>query len=547
MLREYWYKEAIIYCLNVDYFLDSNRDGVGDFEGITKRLDYLNKLGITCIWLLPFYASPRCDDGYDVADYYSIDPANGCFGDFVQFVRLARERGIRIIIDLVVNHTSDQHPWFRAACQDKNSPFRDYYVWSKEKPADADKEVSFPGYQKSTWTYHEEAGEYYYHAFYEFQPDLNMANPKVRQEICKMMGFWLQLGISGFRVDAAPFVIAKKGPQEKPSQDDQYQYLEEFRQFLSIHEGDAILLAEANVAEDQLAKFFGEDNRMQMLFNFILNQRIMLALARQEVAPIIQGFKETPKVPPSGQWANFLRNHDELSLDKLSEEERQEVFRAFGPKKEMQVYGRGIRRRLAPMLKGDQKRLEMAYSLLLSLPGTPVIRYGDEIGMGEDLSREERNSIRTPLQWSNSPNGGFSIAPSDKLCSPVISGGDFGYEKVNMASQHSNPESLLSRVARMTSARRECAELGLGKFEFLDSGNPAVLVQRSELEGNITYTINNLSDKKATIEIERDEFKDIHVMDLLADKEYKAIEKGHTRLELEGYGYRWFRIGPDSF
>lgn len=547
MLREYWYKEAIIYCLNVDYFFDSNGDGTGDFEGITKRLDYLNKLGITCIWLLPFYESPRRDDGYDVANYYSIDPSNGSFGDFVQFVRLARERGIRVIIDLVVNHTSDQHPWFKAACKDKNSPFRDYYVWSTEKPVDADDGVSFPGYQKSTWTYHKEAEEYYYHAFYEFQPDLNIANPKVREEICKMMGFWLELGVSGFRVDAAPFVIAKKGPQEKPSQDDQYQYLEEFRQFLSVHEGDGIMLAEANVPEEQLAQFYGEDNRIQMLFNFILNQRIMLALARQEIAPIIQGIKETPKGSPCAQWANFLRNHDELSLDKLSEEERQEVFKAFGPKKEMQIYDRGIRRRLAPMLGGNQKRLEMAYSLLFSLPGTPVIRYGDEIGMGEDLSRKERNSIRTPMQWSNSPNGGFSTAPSDKLCSPVISGGDFGYEKVNVATQHSNPDSLLSRIASMTAARRECTELSLGKFEFLDSGQPAVLVQRSEWEGNITYCINNLSDKNATIEINQPEFKDTYVLDLLADKEYKAIEKGNARIDLEGYGYRWFRLGPDSF
>ncbi|HEX2913227.1 MAG TPA: alpha-amylase family protein [Chloroflexia bacterium] len=547
MLRKYWYKEAVIYCLDVGNFLDGNSDGIGDFNGLASRIDYLNKLGISCIWLMPFYKSPRRDNGYDVMDYYAIDPDYGSFGDFVEFVRLARERGIRVIIDLVVNHTSDQHHWFQAARKDKKSRFRNYYIWSKEKPKDADKGIVFPGYQKSTWTYDEESGEYYFHRFYDYQPDLNIDNPEVREEICKIMGFWLQLGISGFRVDAAPFLIEMKSVDGGSGQQDDYEYLREFRDYLSLHEGDAIMLAEANVSPEDLAKYFGDGDRMNLLFNFILNQRIMLAFAREEVQPIIEGFRAVPPAPMGTQWANFLRNHDELSLDKLSEEERQEVFAAFGPKKEMQIFDRGIRRRLAPMLNGDQKRLEMAYSLLLSLPGTPVLRYGQEIGMGDDLSREERNSIRTPMQWSNEVNAGFSSVPPDKVPCPPIKGGDFGYEKVNVASQHRDPDSLMSKIARMISARRECPELGIGSYDFFETDNPAVLIHRCQWDGNVSIMVHNLSKKKTKVKIPIKEFKETNMVDLLADQEYEQSSAGNDQLDLEGYGYRWFRLGEYSF
>ncbi|HET9200329.1 MAG TPA: alpha-amylase family protein, partial [Dehalococcoidia bacterium] len=380
-----WYKNAIVYCLDVETFQDSDGDGVGDFQGLVSRLDYLWSLGVSCVWLLPFYPSPNRDNGYDVIDYYGVDPRLGNLGDAAEFLQGANERGIKVIIDLVVNHTSDQHPWFEAA-RDRDSQYREYYVWSDEEPADAEEGVVFPGVQESTWTFDEKAGAYYHHRFYKHQPDLNIGNQKVRQEIRRIMGFWLALGVSGFRIDAAPFLI------ELPSagKDDlTFEYLDDFYGFLSWHSAGAILLAEANVTHDQVLEYFGDGDRMQMIFNFFLNQHVFLALARGEAEPIVRALKKQPNIPPTAQWANFLRNHDEIDLGRLTEKERQECFEAFGPEPYMQLYERGVRRRLAPMLGGDRRRIEMAFSLAFSLPGTPVIWYGDEIGMGEDLSLPE--------------------------------------------------------------------------------------------------------------------------------------------------------------
>ncbi len=439
--RDQWYKNAVIYCLDVETYMDGNGDGIGDFKGLMMRLDQLASLGITCIWLLPFYGTPNRDNGYDVSDYYNVDARLGNLGDFVEFMIRAQEYGIRVIVDLVVNHTSIDHPWFQAAQSDPKSKYRDYYIWSKEKPEDANKGIAFPGVQKTTWTYDEKAQEYYFHRFYYHQPDLNIANPAVREEILKIMGFWLQIGVSGFRVDAAPFLIESKGPEESLS-DDPHMIFREMRDFLSWRRGDAIILAEANVVYDEVPNYFGDGEKLQMLFDFILMENIYLALARGEAEPIIRALKEAPAIPDSGQWAIFLRNHDELTLDKLSKSEREEVFSAFGPDPNMQIYDRGIRRRLAPMLKNDRRCLELAHSLLLSLPGTPVLWYGQEIGMGEDLSLPERNSVRTPMQWSDSRNAGYSDAPSDKLVRPVISEGEFSYKQVNFAAQDRDKELL---------------------------------------------------------------------------------------------------------
>jgi len=420
-----WYKDAIIYSLDVKTFQDADGDGCGDFRGLGERLDYLSSLGVTCLWLLPFYPSPNRDDGYDVMDYYAVDPRLGTLGDFVEFMHKARERGIRVLIDLVVNHTSDQHPWFQAARRSKDSPYRDYYIWSDTLPATAHEGMEFPGYQDAVWEWDEVAQAYYFHRFYRYQPDLNISNPAVREEICRVMGFWLELGISGFRVDSAPFLVEMKGAAARPGED-HYDYLREFRDFLNWRRGDAILLAEANVSRDKVCEYFGDDAKVQMLFSFLLNQHLFLALARQEAEPLVRGMRLAPVPPPTGQWANFLRNHDELDLGRLTDEERQEVFRAFAPDPDMQLYERGIRRRLPPMLGGDRRRIEMAYSLLFSLPGTPVLRYGEEIGMGDDLSLPERESVRTAMQWSNEKNAGFSTADPDRLVHRVIVDGPFG-------------------------------------------------------------------------------------------------------------------------
>ncbi|HEX7184362.1 MAG TPA: alpha-amylase family protein, partial [Thermoanaerobaculia bacterium] len=494
-----WYKDAVIYSLDVETFQDSNGDGIGDFRGLGERLDYLSSLGVTCLWLLPIYPSPNRDNGYDVMDYYGVDPRLGTLGDFVEFMHKARERGIRVIVDLVVNHTSDQHPWFQSARRSKDSPYRDYYIWSDTLPANSREGMVFPGYQDAVWDWDEVAGAYYFHRFYAHQPDLNISNPAVREEICRIMGFWLELGVSGFRLDAAPFLIEMKGA-DGPGED-QYGYLREFRDFLSWRRGDAILLAEANVSRDKMAQYFGEGAKLHMLFSFLINQYMFLALARQEAEPLARGMKMPPPLPPTGQWANFLRNHDELDLGRLSPEERRKAFEEFAPDPGMQLYERGIRRRLPPMLGGDRRRVELAYSLMLSLPGTPVLRYGEEIGMGDDLSLKERDAIRTPMQWTGGANAGFSTAPAERLHRPVITGGDFGYETVNVEAQRCDPGSLLHWIEQMLHTLRECPEFGIGACTPVDTGDSAVLALHYEAPGGTMLALHNLSDRKRTVDL----------------------------------------------
>lgn len=540
-MRDLWYKEAIIYCLDVDNYMDGNGNGIGDFKGLTQQIDYITGLGATCLWLLPFYPTPNRDNGYDVMDYYGVDERLGTLGDFVEFMHRARARGLRVIIDLVVNHTSDQHRWFQAARTDKDSPYRDYYVWSETKPPGAEEEVMYPGKQESIWAYDEAAGAYYLHRFYKHQPDLNIANPAVREEIRKIMGFWLQLGVSGFRVDAAPFLIELKGI-EGAEDVDPYNYLREFREFLQWRQGDAILLAEANVTPDKVPSYFGDGTKLHMLFNFFLNQQLMLALARQQVEPLSQGLRKPPPIPETAQWANFLRNHDELTLDKLDEAQRQEVFQAFGPEGRMQIYGRGIRRRLPPMLDGDQRRIRLAYSLMFSLPGTPVLRYGEEIGMGDDLSLDERNSVRTPMQWSDEKNGGFSPASEEALIRPVIKDGPYGYKQVNVTRQKRDLDSLLNWIERLIRTRKEHPEFGFGRWRIIETGDSAVFAHTCQWQESTILAIHNLSAEPRTVTLDLSCYTANQLIDLLGDKEYKSVVKGTSRIELEDYGFRWFRL-----
>lgn len=461
MINDFWYKNGVVYCLSVATFMDANGDGIGDFRGLMNRLDYLQGIGATAIWLMPFQPSPFRDDGYDVADYYGVDPRYGTLGDFVEFTHGCEQRGIRVIIDLVVNHTSDKHPWFREARSAPKSKYRDWYVWSKKKPKHANDGVVFPGVQKSTWNYDQRAKEWYFHRFYEFQPDLNTSNPQVQAEILKIMGFWIQLGVSGFRMDAVPFVIAKKGANIR-SPAEQYDMLRTFREFLSWREGDAIILAEANVMPKTDMEYFGAaGERLQMMFNFAVNQHLFYSLATGDSRPLIKAIKETKTTQATAQWGQFLRNHDELDLGRLTAGQRKAVFAAFGPDDDMQLYDRGIRRRLAPMLQGDRRRLELAYSMMMGLPGTPVLRYGDEIGMGENLRLPERNCARTPMQWSTEPQGGFT--KSKKPILPVISGGAYGFEHVNVAQQRTDPNSLMNWMERMIRYAQGSAGNWLGR------------------------------------------------------------------------------------
>jgi len=543
MISDLWYKNAIIYCLSVGTYMDANADGIGDFRGLARRLDYLHGLGVTAIWLMPFQTSPHRDDGYDVSDYYSVDPRYGTLGDFVDFTHGAKQRGIRVLIDLVVNHTSDQHLWFKEARRDPESKYRDWYVWSKKKPKNSKSGMVFPGVQKSTWTYDDAARAYYFHRFYEFQPDLNTSHPEVQAEILKIMGFWIQLGVSGFRMDAVPFVIATKGPKVgKPKE--QYDMLRAFREFLQWRQGDCIVLAEANVLPETDMEYFGDDGeRMHMMFNFQVNQHLFYALASADTQPLIKAMKATKPRPATAQWGLFLRNHDELDLGRLTEKQRQKVFDSFGPDKSMQLYDRGIRRRLAPMLHGDRRRIELAYSLLFTLPGTPVIRYGDELGMGDDLTRKERDCARTPMQWSDEPHGGFT--KHDKPICPVISEGPYGYEHVNAAIQRRYPDSLLNWTERIIRMRKEVPEVGWGDFEVIPVRNHAILIMSYDWRNNSVLFIHNFDPEPHEIAFAtkaEGEHGDL-LVNLLGTEHSSAGDDGKHHLLIEGYGYRWYRVG----
>jgi len=540
-----WWKNAVIYCLDVETFLDSDGDGRGDLRGLAQRVDYLDELSVTCIWLMPFYPTPDRDDGYDIIDFYGVDPRLGTHGDLVEFVRTARDRGMRVIADLVVNHTSDQHPWFQSARSSRESPYRDWYVWRDEPPADGPKGIVFPDQEKSLWEYDEQAGQYYLHRFYKHQPDLNVANPAVRDEIARVMGFWLELGLSGFRVDAVPFLIETAGSLDAEDLPDPHAYLRDLRAFVSRRNGEAILLGEVNLPYADTRRFFGDEDgdELTMCFDFMLMQHFYLALARQHAAPLAETIQARPPAPKDGHWATFIRNHDELTLDKLDEAQRQEVFAAFGPDPAMQVYGRGLRRRLPPMVHGDPARIRLAYSLLFSLPGTPTLFYGEEIGMGENLRAEGRFSVRTPMQWSDEPNVGFSTADPARLAAPVVEG-DFGPAAVNVVAQSGDPQSLLSWMTLLIRRYRQCPELAWGHCTVLEHEVPSVLAHRTDYDGGTVVAVHNFSGQPSQVVLRLEGMApQTRLVDLLSADSAEVGRDGTVRLALDGYGYRWLRVG----
>ena len=545
-MTERWYKEAVVYCVQVDLFADSDGDGCGDLPGLIDRLDYLSRLGVTCLWLNPIHPSPRRDDGYDVADYYAVDPRIGSLGDFAELTLQARERGMRIVIDLVVNHTSDEHPWFRAARADPSSPYRDWYVWSEAEPPDRRQGIVFPGEQTETWTFDDAAKEWYYHRFYDFQPDLNWSNPAVRAEIKKVMGFWLQMGVAGFRVDAAPFVLEQVSAGHDPGPMD-FSILDDWRQDLQWRSGDAVLLCEANVSPTEVPKYTGTsaegpNDRAHMLFSFLLNARLWLALARQQAEPLVESLNTLPALQDMAQWATFLRNHDELDLSRLTDEQRQDAFAVFAPRADMQLYGRGIRRRLAPMLRADRRHIELAYALQFAMPGTPVLRYGEEIGMAEDLSLPGRDALRTPMQWDDGPNGGFSSANPDDLVSPVRMTGKYGARAVNVRGQQRDSRSLLRWFEQLIGVVRECPEIGVGRWAVIDiPSTPSVLVHRFDAPEGSILLLHNLADVPVTVDLGRQEGA-ARPWEMFADGPYRRPTATLKGLALNGWGYRWIRL-----
>jgi maltose alpha-D-glucosyltransferase/alpha-amylase len=526
-----WYKNQLIYNLDVNVFKDSDGDGTGDFKGLISKLDYLESIGVNIIWLAPFQPSPGKDDGYDVADYYGINKKLGTKADYRLFIAEARKRGIKVMMDLVLNHTSIEHPWFIRSRND-SSRLHNWYVWSDERPKDWDKGMGFPKVETETWTKDSLSGKFYFHRFYTFQPDLNFEEPAVVKESIKILKYWLDEGMDGFRLDAVPFIIdMPKTGSEDPEFD--FNVLDRLTGFVRSYKPDAILLGEANVKPEKNSLYFGADGgRLTMMFNFYANQYLFYGLASGNTELFKKALTETSEKPGRSQWAYFLRNHDEIDLGRLSKSERKLVYEKFGPDTTMQLYDRGIRRRLAPMLGNDSLRLRMAYSLLFSLPGTPVIRYGEELGMGDDL--------RTPMQWENSLNGGFSEAT--QTFRPVISTGDYGYPTLNVQQEINDKNSLLNFIKQMTTLRRHCPEIGYGQWEILDPGNDQVLgILYTENEEKL-MVFHNFSSASQRVSFRNDMGGSNEFLNLITGTRDRLSKEETFDFNIPPYGFHWYRL-----
>ncbi len=525
-----WYKSAIFYELNLRAFCDSNGDGIGDLPGLFTKLDYLQNLGIDCLWLLPFYPSPLKDDGYDIADYENIHPDYGTLEDFGRLLTAVHSRGIKLIIDLVFNHTSDQHPWFRAARADRNSPYRHYYVWSDSGREYADARIIFSDLETSNWAWDEQAGQFYWHRFYAHQPDLNYDNPAVQDEMLNVARFWLRLGVDGFRVDAPTYLFEREGTNCE-SLPETHAYLRRLRCLVDDEFPGRILLAETNQWPRELVQYFGNGDEFHLAFHFPLMPRLFLGLARQDSAPIREILNSTPSIPDICQWATFLRNHDELTLEMVTEEERRFLWREYAPDPRM-ILNQGIRRRLAPLLANDRRKIELAYSLLLTLPGSPVLYYGDEIGLGENLNLPDRNGVRTPMQWQANSFSGFS----DSAPYAPFPEDDYAPARVNVAAQQRDPASLLNSIRALIACRKQIPALGGSEMVWLETGIQSVAAYLRPQELGSLLVCNNLSSSAQDIPLAP-----------LGQKSARDLFSGEilslpTRLLLPPYCYRWFEL-----
>jgi len=535
-----WYKNVVFYALDISRFADSNGDGWGDFAGATQKVSYLADLGVSAIWLLPCFPSPRRDNGYDISDYERIDPRLGTLEDFLQFIHRCGEHGIRVLTDLVMNHTSRDHPWFQAARFDEKSRYRNYYVWSDSPPPlSPGLTPVFPGQEDSVWTYDPLVRAYYFHRFYTEEPGLNLSNPQVQEEVRRIMDLWLSYGIAGFRIDAAAHMVAEKGLNATRMKDP-HDLLRGIHDYARERRPDVVMLGEVDLPPDPTGSFFGSGDEMNMLFNFLLCNHLWLALADQSVDPIHRAMGLVPKPPASCQWANFLRNLDELDLEQMPAADRLRVMDAFAPEEDMRIFGRGIRRRTAPML-GDAGRVKMAWSLLFSLPGTPCLTYGDEIGMGEDPGQPGRDAVRAPMQWNDSPGAGFSRASPDRLIQPVIDTGPFGCRQVNVRRQQDDPDSLLAHIRQLAALRRTLPEIGDGSTNPLETGDKAVLGHSYGLPGGMLFLLHNLSadPKQAALRFGPN---DIGRLVDLFDGESRIAEPGDHTVSLGPYGFRWLKL-----
>ncbi len=540
-----WYKDAVIYETHVKAFHDGNGDGIGDFQGLTEKLDYLETLGVTCLWLLPFFPSPLRDDGYDIADYRGVHPSYGTMDDFRLLLEEAHLRDIAVLVELVVNHTSDQHPWFqRARRAPPGSPEREYYVWSDTDQKYHGTRIIFSDTEKSNWTWDEEARAFYWHRFFSHQPDLNFDNPRVLEELEEVMRFWLDLGVDGFRLDAIPYLVEREGTSCE-NLPETHAVIRRLRAFVDRHAPGRLLLAEANQWPEQVRPYFGEGDECHMAFHFPVMPRIFMGLRRESAEPIIDILKRTPAIPPSCQWGLFLRNHDELTLEMVSEDERAYMNLAYARDPRARVNA-GIRRRLAPLVENGRRRIELLNGLLFSLPGTPILYYGDEIGMGDDVLRADRDGVRTPMQWTGAANAGFSIAPPDRLYSPPISDPVYGTAAVNVEAQLRDRSSLLHWMRNMIRLRKQFRVFGRGSMEFLAVANRKILAFVRRWESDTILCVANLSRHAQPVELDLQEFAGLAPVEMLGYTTFPAIGERPYVLTLGGYGFYWFELRRDG-
>jgi len=535
-----WYKHAIIYQVHVRTFVDANGDGIGDFAGLAQRLDYLQELGVNAVWLMPFFPSPLRDDGYDISDYRSVHPSYGTLDDFKNFLSIAHDRGIRVIIEMVLNHTSDQHPWFQESRSSQDNPKRDWYVWSDIDTKYRGTRIIFLDTEMSNWAWDPISKSYYWHRFFSHQPDLNYDNPMVREEMWQVMKFWLELGVDGFRLDAVPYLIEREGTNCE-NLPETHAIIRDLRKRVDEQFPGVMLLAEANQWPADLRPYFGDGDEFHMAFHFPLMPRMFMGVRLEDRKPITEILQQTPEIPASCQWCLFLRNHDELTLEMVTDIERDYMYDIYAGDKAMRL-NLGIRRRLAPLLDNDRRRIELMNGMLMSLPGTPIIYYGDEIGMGDNIYLGDRSGVRTPMQWSGGWNGGFSTADPERLYSPPILNPVYGYQAVNVLSQKRTPHSLMSWMQHIIGIRRSNPVFGSGSIEFLYPANHRILAYVRQLGKETILVVNNLSSAAQAVELDLRHYKGNILIEMFGRNIFPRIGDLPYLLTMGPYQFFWFRL-----
>jgi maltose alpha-D-glucosyltransferase/alpha-amylase len=542
-----WFKRAVFYEVLVRGFADANGDGTGDIRGLINKLDYLQWLGIDCIWLLPIYQSPLRDNGYDISDYVQVLPEFGDLGDFVQLVEAAHQRGMRIIADLVMNHSSDQHPWFQASRSDRDGPFGDYYVWSDTDEPYSEARIIFVDTEKSNWTWDPVRGQYYWHRFFSHQPDLNYDNPSVQSEMIEVLKFWLDLGIDGFRLDAVPYLFVREGTNGE-NLPETHEFLKRVRKEVDELYPDRVMLCEANQWPEDVVEYFGDPetgDECQMAFHFPLMPRLFMAVRRESRYPISEILANTPAIPKNCQWGIFLRNHDELTLEMVTDDERDYMYAEYAKDPRMKS-NIGIARRLAPLLENSRDQIELFTGLLLSLPGSPVLYYGDEIGMGDNIYLGDRDGVRTPMQWNADRNAGFSVADPQALYLPVILDPVYGYQAINVEAQMRSSSSLLNWTRKMLGIRKQHPVFGMGSYDELGASNPSVLAFVREFGDDVVLCVNNLSRFPQPVELDLSRFEGRRLVELSGGVQFPSIGELPYLLSLSGHGFLWFAVQKED-